>query len=301
MTQQFIDPLTLSRVKDLPLVAKTVARGFLHGLHTSMQRGSGIEFSQYRIYEPGDELAKIDWKLFARSDRYFVREAERESNINVWLVLDASASMLQISEGSAKQGGWNKLDYARYLLATIAYIAQQQGDAVGLVGISTDQVHYLPVNAGQRHWQKLVLQLAKMESGGRFPDPSILQAQIGRMRSNGLVFVISDFYQRDSEIVDFIGKLSNRNTDVVGVQLTSKDEEEFPYSGSIRFEDLETHRQIQVSAKQVKQDYLSVRQDFEQALIEQLSARSIQHLKANIDQPLDQTLFDFLNARKKVL
>ena len=98
---QFIDPLTLARVKDMPLVAKTVAQGVLYGSHTSTQRGSGVEFSQYRAYEPGDPLARIDWKLFARSDRYFVREAERESNINVWLVLDASQSMLQISEKSA--------------------------------------------------------------------------------------------------------------------------------------------------------------------------------------------------------
>ncbi|MEP1870824.1 MAG: DUF58 domain-containing protein, partial [Paraglaciecola sp.] len=118
--EQFLDPLVLARVKDMPLVAKTVAQGFLHGLHNSVQRGTGIEFSQYRAYEPGDALSNIDWKLFARSDRYFVREAERESNINIWLVLDASASMLQ--QASHSNEGWNKFDYARHLLATIAYI-----------------------------------------------------------------------------------------------------------------------------------------------------------------------------------
>ncbi len=138
--QPLIDPLVLASIKDMPLVAKTVAEGLLHGLHDSVQRGSGLEFSQYRAYEPGDALGNIDWKLFARSDRYFVREAERESNINIWLVLDASASMLQRSSESRSDShsksksnkGWHKLDYAKHLLATIAYIAHKQSDTVGL-------------------------------------------------------------------------------------------------------------------------------------------------------------------------
>ena len=166
--QQFIEPKTLARVKDLPLVAKTVAEGFMHGLHLSQQKGTGIEFSQYRIYEPGDELSKIDWKLFARSDRYFVREAERESNINVWLVLDASASMQQKSVISEYDASWNKLDYGRYLLATIAHLGQQQGDAVGLLGLSTDQINYLPALSGLQQHQRIMLQLARMQSGGVF-------------------------------------------------------------------------------------------------------------------------------------
>ena len=101
--QPLIDPLVLASIKDMPLIAKTVAHGLLHGLHASVQRGTGVEFSQYRAYEPGDPLGNIDWKLFARSDRYFVREAERESNINIWLVLDASASMLQRSSESKSE------------------------------------------------------------------------------------------------------------------------------------------------------------------------------------------------------
>ena len=118
--QSLIDPLVLASIKDMPLVAKTVAQGLLHGLHGSVQRGTGLEFSQYRAYEPGDALGNIDWKLFARSDRYFVREAERESNVNIWLVIDASASMLQHS--SESNHGGHKFDYAIPLLATIAYI-----------------------------------------------------------------------------------------------------------------------------------------------------------------------------------
>ncbi|TDF42484.1 DUF58 domain-containing protein [Alteromonadaceae bacterium M269] len=299
--QQFIEPKTLARVKDLPLVAKTVAEGFMHGLHLSQQKGTGIEFSQYRVYEPGDELSKIDWKLFARSDRYFVREAERESNINVWLVLDASASMQQKSVISKHDASWNKLDYGRYLLATIAHLGQQQGDAVGLLGLSTDQVNYLPALSGLQQHQRIMLQLARMQSGGVFPSTETFQNNIGEVRRSGLVLIVSDFYQQDDEILELVSSLKNDKTDVVAIQLESSDEAHFPYKGMVRFEDMETKEQRFVSAKSVKSEYLVQRQRFNQELEQFFTKHKVQHLRCNIDEPLDETLYAFLQARAKLL
>jgi len=303
--QQFIDPKTLSRVKDLPLAAKTLAQGFLQGMHNSMQRGVGIEFSQYRIYEPGDDLSKIDWKLFARSDRYFVREAERESDINVYLVLDSSRSMLQKSDytkkkGSNKKEHWSKFEYARYLLATVAYLAQKQGDAVGLLNLSSEHSAYLPAFSGERHWQKILIQLARMTADNTFPDINHVRAQLSAMRNNGVIFIVSDFHQQNSEIVDLVCQLSNPRTDVVAIQLESQDEIDFPYKGAIRFEDLETKQQMLVSASQVKADYFQNKATYQEKLLSQLAIHKIQHFHANIDKPLDQTLYDFLRARNKV-
>ena len=259
--QPLIDPLVLASIKDMPLVAKTVAHGLLHGLHDSVQRGTGLEFSQYRAYEPGDALGNIDWKLFARSDRYFVREAERESNINIWLVLDASASMLQHS--SESDLAWHKFEYAKHLLATIAYIAHQQGDAIGLLGLSSDSLHFSPALTGKQHWQKLLVQLSQMSTGMVFPSPQILQRHLSRMQSNSLIFVLSDFYQQDNEIVDFMQNLVSKSTEVIAVQLESDDEITFPYKGQIRFEDRESKQQILVSADAVKNDYLLARQTWQ--------------------------------------
>ena len=176
--ESFIDPKTLSRVKDLPLVAKTVAEGFLHGLQSSMQRGVGIEFSQYRPYENGDELSRVDWKLFARSDRYFVREAERESEIDVWMILDASRSMLQSSERNKKTESiptWNKLDYAKHLIASIGYLAQKQGDSIGYLGLSSDELKFLPSGNSEKHWRKLLIALTQTNDGSYFPDISAVR------------------------------------------------------------------------------------------------------------------------------
>jgi uncharacterized protein (DUF58 family) len=308
--QPLIDPLVLARFKDMPLVAKTVAHGLLHGLHNSMQRGTGLEFSQYRAYEPGDAIGNIDWKLFARSDRYFVREAERESNINIWLVLDASASMLQHSSGSgskirakSKSGahqGWHKFDYAKHLLATIAYIAQQQNDAIGLLGLSSENLHFSPALTGKQHWQKLLLQLSHMFTGSVFPSPQILQRHLGRMQSNSLIFVLSDFYQQNNEIIDFMQSLVSKRSEVIAVQLESDDELNFPYKGQVRFEDRETKQQILVSADAVKKDYLATRQAWQDTLTKTFNQLNIEHCIANIDQPLDTTLHWFLAARQKL-
>jgi uncharacterized protein (DUF58 family) len=295
--QSLIDPLVLASIKDMPLVAKTVAQGLLHGLHGSVQRGTGLEFSQYRAYEPGDALGNIDWKLFARSDRYFVREAERESNVNIWLVIDASASMLQ--DSSESNQGWHKFDYAKHLLATIAYIAHKQSDAIGLLGLSSESLHFLPALSGKQHWQKLLVQLSQMSTGSVFPSPQVLQHQLSHMQSNSLIFVLSDFYQKNNEIVDFMENLVGKRTEVIAMQLESNDELTFPYKGQIRFEDRESKQQILVSADEAKMDYFAARQAWQDSLKKTFGQLNIQHCIANIDQPLDKMLHRFLAARQK--
>jgi uncharacterized protein (DUF58 family) len=298
--QQYIDLKTLARVKDMPLVAKTLAQGFLHGLHRGDQRGVGVEFSQYRVYEPGDDLAKVDWKLFARSDKYFVREAERESEINVWLVLDSSRSMMQKSQGTTAGNGWHKLEYARYLLATMAYIAQKQGDAVGFLGLSSEQVNFMPAKIGDKHWHQIMLQLARINGNGNFARVDRLTSQIAKMRSNGIIFFISDFYQNSDEIINLVQGLAGSKNEVVAISLSCDDEELFAMHGTVCFEDLESGERIVVSPRQIKQDYLSARQAFQVNLKAQLAKLNVQLVNANIDQPLDQTLADFLTARQRL-
>jgi len=295
--ERFIDPRTLARVKDLPLIAKTVADGFLHGLQQSHQRGVGVEFSQYRQYEPGDPLSRIDWKLFARSDRYFVREAERESEISMWFVLDASASMRQASENSP--GSWDKFEYARHLLATLSYIGQKQGDNVGLLALSGDRQQLLPPGSGERHWHRLLKQLTQVESRNSFPDSSLLKSAIKRLQKNSLVFIISDFYQISNELHEFMEQVSAGRTELVAMQLQCDDELHFPYKGAIRFEDLETREQVLVSASSARKTWFEALARHQQQLERFLRRQRITLNTININQPMDQALFDFLISRQK--
>lgn len=296
--ERFIDPRTLARVKDLPLIAKTVADGFLHGLQQSHQRGIGIEFSQYRSYEPGDPLSRIDWKLFARSDRYFVREAERESEIAMWFVLDASASMNLASEN--RPGGWTKFEYARHLLATMSYIGQQQGDHVGMLALAGDRQHLLPPASGERHWHRLLKQLTAIDHGDSFPKASQVKSAIQRLQKTGLIFIISDFYQVSNELNEFIKQVSAGRTEVVAMQLQTTDEIEFPYKGAIRFEDLETGEQVLVSAAAARETWQNSLAGHQQELESFLQRHQVSLHRINIDQPMDQALYDFLICRQTV-
>lgn len=293
--EQLIDPKTLARVRDMPLIAKTVADGFLHGVQTSNQKGVGIEFSQYRSYEPGDELNLIDWKLFARSDRYFVREAQRSSETTLWLLVDGSASMSQQST----DGRWNKLDYARHLAATLAYVAQCQGDHIGLLGLSVDEPVFLPPGDGERHWQRIMAQLLRIKAGNVFPSPDVLKRQLNRLQQPAMVVLISDFYQPGQEISDFVGKISNSANEVVALQLQSADELNFPYKGIIRFKDLESHEEVLVSGKAVKDHYFNALYQHQQQLKKQLAAMRVELTNLSIDQPMDQALFSYLKLRQR--
>ena len=295
-----INPALLAQLKDLPLVAKTVAQGFLYGMHTSLQRGSGMEFSQYRAYEPGDPLSNIDWKLFARSDRYFVREAERESNIQVWFLVDASASMLQQSSATLK-GAWHKLDYAKHLVATMSYLAQQQGDSVGLLGLSSHAADLLPAHSGYQHWQKTVLHLAQLRSGAMFPSLDYIQQQLTKVREHGVIIMLSDFYEKQDEIIGALQQLQSPRTDVIGMQLISQDELSFAYKGLVHFEDRETKQRVTLSATAAKKAYLENLSHFNLGLQNRLQSLGIHHHQVNIDQPMDATLRRFLKVRAKSL
>lgn len=295
-----INPALLAQLRDMPLVAKTVAQGFLYGMHTSLQRGSGMEFSQYRAYEPGDPLSNIDWKLFARSDRYFVREAERESNIQVWFLIDASASMLQQSSASVK-GAWHKLDYAKHLVATMSYLAQQQGDSVGLLGLSSHAAELLPAHSGYQHWQKTVLHLAQLQSGAVFPSLDYIQQQLAKVREHGVIIMLSDFYENQDEIVGALQQLQSPRTDVIGMQLISQDELSFAYKGLVHFEDRETQKRVTLSAASAKKAYLENLSRFNLGLQNTLKSIDINHHQVNIDEPMDATLRRFLQLRAKCL
>lgn len=298
--ERFIDPKTLARVKDMPLIAKTVADGFLHGMHQSRQRGVGIEFSQYRSYEDGDDLGRIDWKLFARSDRYFVREAERESEIAVWFLLDASASMDVTSHTDTSEPRWSKLDYAAHLIATLSYIAHRQGDRIGLLALSSQGHHVIPLGSGEQHWTALLLELARIRARKSFPANGTIMPVLRPLQVPGLVFVISDFFEHETEILDVTRSLTGRHTEVVAAQLVNNAEIDFPYSGIIRFEDAETGEQIRISARDARTHYQGKRADFEAKLEHSLGQMSVARSTVNVDEPMDASIFDFLKSRMRV-
>jgi len=287
----------------MPLIAKTVAEGFLHGHHQSIQRGVGIEFSQYRPYEDGDDLSRIDWKLFARSDRYYVREAERESEMSVWFVVDTSASMSINSVGlqSEDKDSWNKLEFAKHLIAVLSYLANQQGDKFGLLSVSSEQCYHLPLGSNDKHWSSLLRKMLSLTPGEVFPSIEFIKHRVTQLQNPCMVFVISDFYQDNNEITEFMKKISIGHNEVFALQLTCDDEEDFSFSGAVRFEDAETKEQVLVAANKAKGIFEENLNAHRKALIAQLRKLDIELSTINIDQPMDQTIYDFLKSRARIL
>lgn len=226
----------LAHTSDLDLVIRHVLAGLGHGMHAGRERGAGVEFSEYRAYAPGDEWRRVDWKLMARADRYYVREAERDSHVAVWLWLDATASM---GEASRSVEGLNKLWYARTMLACIAAIAQRQGDAFGLVVCSGERVHFTPAARGPRQMHRVLAQLSKADASGSLPGAESLRASMHFARSPSLIFAASDFLDWPSPMSDALLRLRRMRHDVRALCLQTRAELEAGFAKGSTWRDPE--------------------------------------------------------------
>ena len=291
----FVNPRAIASVRDFALVARTVATGYLQGVQQSVHRGVGIEFSQYRSYEPGDPVGRIDWRLYARSDRYFVREAERDSQTTVWLVLDASQSMALRSE----QGTLSKFDFGRYVLATLAYVAQLQGDSVGLWIINDSTPCVIPPVSGMKQWHRILHALERVTTSGLFPTHERLSAQLTRVQRAGLTVVVTDLYEQTEEQRQLLRRCATRHNEVTAIRLASSDEVQFPYKGAVRFQDLETGEQVLVSGRAARARYLAQRDAWLQSSRQQLRERGIEVADISIDEPVERAVASVLRARQR--
>ena len=292
MAHDLIPADVRSRLKDLRLTARRAIGAQGIGVHHSRSRGAGLEFAQYRAYEPGDELRQIDWKLYARSDRFFVREAERDSPLAVWIVLDASASMAQEDE---TRPGWSRLDAGKALAACVAEVALRQGDRVGLVALREDALAFAPAAGGARQRDRLLFELQRIEAGGGTPDEARLRPVWERIAADDLVVVIGDFL--DDAVAALATRLAGARREVLAIQLLTADERDFPFTGGHRFRDPETGEELLGDAAALRADYLRRFADAQSVLDACLDAAGIRHARHYTDQPLDLPLRRLFGAR----
>ena len=229
-------PALMAQTKDLDLVIRHVLAGLGHGIHAGRERGAGVEFSEYRAYAPGDEWRRVDWKLLARADRYYVREAERDSHVAVWLWLDATASM---AEASRESEGVDKLWYARTALACIAAIAQRQGDAFGLIVCCDGKTRFTPASRGPRQLQKVLAQLTRTTAEGLLPDEATLRSALHFARAPGLVFAASDFLDWPSAQSEALLRLRHMHHDVRLLALRTQAECDASFDTRVAYRDPE--------------------------------------------------------------
>jgi uncharacterized protein (DUF58 family) len=287
-----LDPKVLMTIKNLPLLAKTVIDGFMNGFNKSTVKGPGLEFSQYRSYQPGDDLRWMDWRMYARSDRYYIRESEVETSISVRFLVDASASM------NHSDGTLTKIEYARFLAASLAYLANLQGDAVGLYVFKEGGLFSLASRPDPQHLKRLYYQLENIKPAGTFTEEiHYKELYAGGGRKELLVF-ITDMYQPQGEIMKLLDSMAALKHEIIVFQLMGQNELDFDFKGYSALEDLETGEVVQVGP-QAKQQYQQALQQHQENIRMQLLGKHIVHRMISTAEPLDKALRDFLVQRSK--
>jgi uncharacterized protein (DUF58 family) len=287
----FIDPFTLMRIRHLEMRAKVVVEGLMSGLHRSPFHGFSVEFSEYRQYTPGDDPRYLDWRLYARSDRYYVKRFEDETNLRCYVLLDLSRSM------GFKSLDYDKAEYAKTLAATLAYFLIQQRDAVGLLTFDERLEDYLPARYRPGHLHRLMVMLERSLSGRATDLATPLEQIASTVKKRGLILLISDLLVPLGPLQRNLAYLRSLGHDVVLLRVLDPAEYEFRLQEAAMIEDLETGRQVYVDPAVMRRRYAEGFEEHAGLLRRMCNHLGIDFYAMRTDQPLELALFDFMHAR----
>jgi uncharacterized protein (DUF58 family) len=287
--QSFIDPRILGQIGDLALLARNVVDGFVHGLHRSMRAGVSLDFAEHRPYQPGDDLRRVDWRVYGRTDRFYLKTYEADTNADVIFALDASGSM------DFGGGAVTKFDYARYLTASLAWLAQRQGDRVGLVTLAGDLLDIVPPST--RHLQLLLHTLGRVKAKGPGQIPAMLERVAQLRGKSGIVVLVSDCYEDPSALRRALGSMRSRGNDVLVFHVIDAAERDLPWTAPGNFEDSETGVRMPLRPDDLRKQYQAIFESHRADLGRELSRENIDYTVVETDRPLDAALRTFLDLR----
>lgn len=289
--QRFIDPAVLTRIDNLELIARRVVDGFISGLHQSPMLGMSVDFAEHRVYMPGDDVRRIDWRLFARTDRLYVKEFEADTNANLHLLLDISKSM---DFGS---GALTKLDYAKYLAASLAYLSMRQRDRIGLMTFTDDIVETIPPSI--RHFNVVLHALDRIEAGGVSDYRRPLDRIAESLRRRSLVVLISDLYEPPERLLPAINQLRYRGNDLIVFHLLDPQELSLELGDVTSVEELESGVDLPIATGEFRDRYRQLVAEHRAELERRLGANQIDYIFTDISQPLDGALYRYLSDRER--
>ena len=290
---RFLDPSVVARIGSMELRARTVVEGFLSGLHRSPFKGFSVEFAEYRQYLPGDDLSTIDWKVYARSDRYYVKKFDEETNVECHLLLDVSGSM---GYGSRDV---TKLAYGSYLTASLAYLMNRQRDAVGFIAFDDNIVTHLPPSARPGHLRSVLLALNQLSLGTRSNVAKPLHQLADSLVKRGVVVLLSDLLDDPAKTIQGLKHLRFRGTDIVVFHLLDHDELTFPYDRLTRFRDMETSDEVMAAPLEVRDHYLSEIESLVSHYKRELGLVGIDYQLVDTSKSLDFALMSYLSTRSR--
>jgi uncharacterized protein (DUF58 family) len=289
---RFVDPVVLARIGNLELMSRAVVDGFINGIHRSPYFGASVDFAEHRGYVPGDDIRRVDWKLYARTDRYYIKEYEADSNSNFSVLLDVSKSM-----GFGTRGV-TKLEYGKMLAGCLTYLVHRQRDRVGLVAFDSEIVEHVPASA--KHMDVVLHVLDRLKPA----NPGNLRAPLHKVAEHfgrrGLLILVSDLYEEPDAVLDAIGPLRFRGNDIAVFHLLDPAELDFSFHEPSAFEDLESGEQIPIVPDALADQYKALVEAHVNALRERFSANRIDYTMLNTALPLDHALFSYLSTRERL-
>ena len=293
--QKYIDGQTIERIKRLDVRARLVVEGFLTGQHKSPFNGFAVEFAGHREYVPGDDIRHIDWKVWSKTDRYYIKEYETETNVAATLIVDASKSM-RYGEKSGKK--WSKFDHAATAAAALAFLLQQQQDAVGLVTFSTQVDRHLPSSSHPSHMKRLLHELEQTQPDNKTDVGDVFPALAERLRNRGLVALFSDLFVDLKDLKAAFQQFRLRNNEVIVFHTLHADELRFPFTDNTLFRGLEVDAELQSDPRALRKSYLKIMDEFRDSMRNLCASQGIDYVLVDTDEPLDAVLASYLNFRK---
>jgi uncharacterized protein (DUF58 family) len=291
---RFLDPVVIARLGTMELKARTVVEGFLSGLHRSPYKGFSVEFAEYRQYLHGDDLSTLDWKVYARSDRHYVKQYQEETNVECHLLLDVSASM-----GYRGVAPMSKLEYGAVLAGSLAFLMNRQRDAAGLIAFDEKISLRLPASARRGHLHSILVALEGLRAGRRSDVPRPLKQLAEALVRRSLVVLISDLLDDPEPIIKGLKHLRSRGNDVIVFQLLDPNELTFPFHGSSRFKDVESADEVTAEPESVRSAYLEALESLRAEYDRDLRGAGIDYRSIDTSKPLDFALLGYLSARAR--
>ncbi|MEO6848936.1 MAG: DUF58 domain-containing protein [Chthoniobacterales bacterium] len=292
--QRYLDPAVLTQFGLTPLIARLVVEGFISGLHKSPFHGFSVEFADHREYVPGDDLKYMDWQVYARTDRYYIKRYEEETNLRCYLVLDRSASM------AFGTGAMTKWDYSCFLVTCLAYLMMKQQDAAGLALFGAKPGFLIPPRCRTSHLRQMMQVMIRNPPSGETNVSSSLRAIVRNLKRKGLVVVVSDLIDDPEDTLKALRLIKSHGHDVIVFHIQDAAEIEFPFDGATVFRDMETGEEMEIDPASARALYLKSLEDTHAYYRKGLVEMGIDYERVNTHEPYDKALFAYLNRRAKI-
>ena len=291
---KYFDAINLKKLRNMNLVARYLVEGFISGLHRSPHKGFSVEFAEYKKYVLGDDVRRIDWKVFSKTKKLYIKEYQEETNLRCYILLDISASM---SYGS---GEVTKLEYASFLASALSYLMIKQNDSVGLTLFSEGIKRFITPKSSAAQLKTILIELEKVRPTDRTDISRAFHSIANKIRRRGMIIIISDFYDDPEKVMKALKHFRHKQHEVLVFHILDRNEVDFPFDGLINFRDLETGENVQLYAQALREEYRKKLEGFVLDYRRSCSDSNIEYVMVNTQTPYDVMLASYL-AKRSVL